>query len=379
MLRLTNFFGALIALSTVLGSPLLAAEIIDIAGRKVEIELPAKRVLVGEARQIHTIAALTGNQLLDHIVGWRDDFFTKDPDSYDAYVERFPTLATLPRFGYVPNNTFDLEAAIALGPDVITLNLEAQKVAAEAGIEEKAAAAGISIVYVDFRVDAAKNTENSIRILGQIFGAEAKAEELIAYRRAQLARVTDRLAAVENLKRPKVFIERAPGNDAENSCCRSFGPYNFGEMVEQAGGHNIAADVIKTTFGDLNLEQLIIEDPDHYIATGSNWAAESKTNRFVHVGRGADPDEARAKLATLMERTGFSELKAMKTGMVHAVWHQFYGVPYEFVAVQQFAKWFHPDLFADLDPDQTFRDFHEKFLPVDYKPGYFASLNEETN
>jgi iron complex transport system substrate-binding protein len=379
MLRLTNFFGALIALSTVLGSPLLAAEIIDIAGRKVEIELPAKRVLVGEARQIHTIAALTGNQLLDHIVGWRDDFFTKDPDSYDAYVERFPTLATLPRFGYVPNNTFDLEAAIALGPDVITLNLEAQKVAAEAGIEEKAAAAGISIVYVDFRVDAAKNTENSIRILGQIFGAEAKAEELIAYRRAQLARVTDRLAAVENLKRPKVFIERAPGNDAENSCCRSFGPYNFGEMVEQAGGHNIAADVIKTTFGDLNLEQLIIEDPDHYIATGSNWAAESKTNRFVHVGRGADPDEARAKLATLMERTGFSELKAMKTGKVHAVWHQFYGVPYEFVAVQQFAKWFHPDLFADLDPDQTFRDFHEKFLPVDYKPGYFASLNEETN
>jgi iron complex transport system substrate-binding protein len=376
---MTKFFGALIALSTVFGSPLLAAEIIDVTGRKVEIELPAKRVLVGEARQIHTIAALTGDHLLDHIVGWRDDFLTKDPDSYEAYATRFPALATLPRFGYVPNNTFDLEAAIALGPDVITLNLEAQKVAAEAGIEEKAAAAGIAIVYVDFRVDAAKNTENSIRILGQIFGAEAKAEELIAYRRAQIARVTDRLAAVENLKRPKVFIERAPGNDAENSCCRSFGPYNFGEMVEQAGGHNIAADVIKTTFGDLNLEQVIIEDPDVYIATGSNWAAESKTNRFVHVGRGADQAAARAKLKTLMERTGFADLKAVKSGHVHAVWHQFYGVPYEFVAVQQFAKWFHPDLFADLDPDQTFRDLHEKFLPVEYKPGYFASLNEETH
>ncbi len=376
---LTKFFGALIALSTFLVSPLLAAEITDIAGRKVEINLPAKRVLVGEARQIHTIAALKGEHLLDHIVGWRDDFFTKDPDSYEAYVERFPALATLPRFGYVPNNTFDLEAAIALSPDVITLNLESQKVAVESGIEEKAAAAGIAIVYVDFRVDAAKNSENSIRILGQVFGAEDRADELIAYRREQLARVTDRLATVANLVRPKVFIERAPGNDAENGCCRSFGPYNFGEMVEQASGHNIAADVIKTTFGDLNLEQLIIENPDVYIATGSNWAAESKTNRFVHVGRGADPAAAREKLKSLMERTGFAELKAVKTGNVHAVWHQFYGVPYEFVAVQQFAKWFHPDLFADLDPDQTFRDFHEKFLPVSYQPGYFASLVEETN
>ncbi|MDH4442559.1 MAG: ABC transporter substrate-binding protein [Rhizobium sp.] len=376
---LIRLLGAWIALSAVLATPLLSAEITDITGRKVEIDVPAKRVLVGEARQIHTIAALTGGHLLDHIVGWRDDFFSKDPDSYAAYAERFPALATLPRFGYVPNNTFDLEAAIALSPDVITLNLEAQKVAAESGIEEKAAAAGIAIVYVDFRVDAARNSENSVKILGQIFGAEARAEELIAYRRAQLARVTDRLAETSNLVRPKVFIERAPGNDAENGCSRSFGPYNFGEMVEQAGGHNIAADVIKTTFGDLNLEQLIIENPDHYIATGSNWAAESKTNRFVHVGRGADSAAAQAKLKTLMERTGFPELKAVKTGKVHAVWHQFYGVPYEFVAVQQFAKWFHPELFADIDPDQTFRDFHEKFLPVAYKPGYFASLNEETN
>lgn len=376
---LTKLLGALIALSSVMVSPASAAELVDIAGRKVEIELPAKRVLVGEARQIHTIAALTGEHLLDRIVGWRDDFFTKDPDSYTAYSERFPAIADLPRFGYVPNNTFDLEAAIALAPDVITLNLEAQKVAAESGIEQKAAAAGIAVVYVDFRIDAEKNSEKSIRILGQIFGADARAEALIAFRRQQVARVVDRLAEVPNLVRPKVFVERAPGNDAENGCCRSFGPYNFGAMVEQAGGHNIAADVIKTTFGDLNLEQLIIDDPDHYIATGSNWAAESKTNRFVHVGRGADPQAARGKLASLMERTGFSDLKAVKSGKVHAVWHQFYGIPYEFVAIQQFAKWFHPDLFADLDPEETFQELHRTFLPVAYKPGYFVSLNEETN
>ena len=52
--------------------------------------------------------------------------------------------------------------------------------------------------------------------------------------------------------------------------------------------------------------------------------------------------------------------------------------PYEFVVIQQFAKWFHPELFADLDPEQTFRDFYQTFLPVAYKPGYFASLEKGT-
>jgi len=38
-------------------------------------------------------------------------------------------------------------------------------------------------------------------------------------------------------------------------------------------------------------------------------------------------------------------------------------------------KWFHPDLFIDLDPDETSRRLYDRFLPIDYQPGYFASLN----
>ena len=44
------------------------------------------------------------------------------------------------------------------------------------------------------------------------------------------------------------------------------------------------------------------------------------------------------------------------------------------MAIQQLAKWFHPDLFADLDPDAAFRELHERFLPVPYESGYFVSL-----
>lgn len=199
------------------------ATITDVTGRQVELELPAKRVLIGEARQIHVIAALKGEHLFDTIVGWRDDMIKKDPDSYEAYRERFPALESLPQTGYIPSGTFSLEAAIALNPDVLTLNLEAQKSAQESGIEEKAAAAGIAIVYLDFRVDPAKNSEKSIELLGSIFGEKAKAEEFIAYRRAQIALVTERLAKAGNVVRPKVFIERSLESPATMSAAEPSG------------------------------------------------------------------------------------------------------------------------------------------------------------
>ncbi len=378
-MSIAKSLGALLALVPLLGVPALAEQITDAAGRQVDLDLPAKRVLVGEARQVSVISALVGKRAFDRIVGWRDDLVTKDLDTYNSYLEVFPAIADLPRFGYVGNGTFDLESAIALKPDVFTLNLESLTAAKESRLEETLAAAGIKLVYIDFRVDPDANTENSIAVLGKLFGGEKRAEELIDYRRAQFARVAERLSAHPELRRPKVYIERAPGITGDAVCCRTFGPVNFGKMIALGGGHNIGSDFFDTFSGDLNPEQLVVSDPDIVVVTGANWSGQSDVNRFVSIGPGADLAQARKKLSAMMESLPFSSLPAVARGDVHAVWHQFYGTPYDFVAVQQFAKWFHPEVFAHLDPDATFRDLHERFLPIPFKPGYFVSLNKENN
>ena len=59
---------------------------------------------------------------------------------------------------------------------------------------------------------------------------------------------------------------------------------------------------------------------------------------------------------------------------VHAVWHRFYNSPYIFIALQAFAKWLQPELFRDVDPDATFRELHERFLPIPYRRGFRVSL-----
>ncbi len=344
----------------------------DITGREVEVSVPVERVILGEGRQIYFTAALDTDNPFGRVIGWRDDFKKADLDGYNIYLKKYPEMEKIPTFGGMKDGTFDIEQAVALKPDVIIMNTEAKSATEESGYIEKLAAVGIPLVYIDFREKPMENTDDSMRIIGKLFGEEERAEEFVKFHDEQIAKVTDVLASQTDLKKPVVFMERAGGYS--DDCCMSFGNENFGKMVELAGGVNMAKDFIPGTFGTVNPEQIIASNPDQVIVTGSNWELYVPGGKWIGVGPGADKAEAERKLSELMKRPGFTDIKAVKDGNVHAIWHQFYNSPYQFVAVQQIAKWLHPDLFKDLDADATFKEMHDRFLPVEYKPGYFASL-----
>lgn len=346
-------------------------DIRDIAGRDVRLAGPARRMILGEGRQMYLVAALETADPFARVVGWRDDFRKADLDGYGAYLRRYPQIERLPTFGGAKEGTFDVEQAIGLKPDVVVMNLESKPATDGQGLIEKLGAVGIPVVFIDFRERPFEHAERSIAIMGQVMGLEARAGELIAFRRAEMEKVTGRLAGFAG-HRPRVMVERAAGYD--ETCCMSFGDENFGRMVTVAGGENIASRLIPGTFGVINPEQVIAAEPEVVVVTGSNWVLYAPDGQWVGVGPGADPAQARAKLARLMERPAYRTQAAVRARRVHAIWHQFYDSPYQFVAVQALAKWLHPELFADLDPDATFRAFHERFLPVPYQPGYWASL-----
>ncbi|MDX5434073.1 MAG: ABC transporter substrate-binding protein [Halomonas sp.] len=347
----------------------------DIAGREITLEVPVERVILGEGRQVYLLGALQPEDPFNRVVGWREDFSQADPDNYARYAAKFPELEALPTFGGFKEGTFDVEQAASLNPDVVLMNLEAKAATEEAAYDQKLAELGIAIVYVDFREDPLRHTIPSMRLLGQLLGEEEDAEAFIEFSEAQMARVIQVIeAGVGSNERPSVFVDRAGGYTED--CCMSFGPGNFGEYVEIAGGDNIAKDIIPATFGTLNPEHIIAANPEHVVVTGGSWDAYVPGGGWVGVGPGADLDAARVKLQALTERTAMTGIDAVENDNFHAIWHQFYNNPYYFVAIQQMAKWFHPELFADLDPEATMKELHERFLPVDYEPGYWVSLNE---
>ncbi|PIB61649.1 ABC transporter substrate-binding protein [Pseudomonas sp. 2822-17] len=362
------FTGMLGLASATMAAP---TTVTDLLGRKVQVNLPVQRVILGEGRQLYLLAALDTQNPIERIVGWRKDLIQSDPDTYNAYLRKFPGIANIPTFGGFEDGTFDIEQAISQRPDVIILNIEAQHATEDARYIEKLGALGIPVVYVDFRNQPMTNTEPTMRLFGQLFGKEQRAEDFIAFRNQQIRRVTDVIAARQPA-RPTVFIERIGGYT--DDCCLSFGNENFGLFVEMAGGNNIAKGIIPSTFGQLNPEQVIVANPDQVVVTSANWEAFAPGGHWVGVGPGADMAQARRKLSWYTQRPAYAGIKAQQTQAFHAIWHQFYNSPYQFVAIQQLAKWFHPDLFAELDPEASFRELHERFLPVPYAPGYAVSL-----
>ncbi|WGI25758.1 ABC transporter substrate-binding protein [Halomonas alkaliantarctica] len=372
--RLKLLLGTLITFACSATAMADAITVTDVAGRQITLDAPAERVILGEGRQIYLLGLLEPEDPFAHVVGWREDFSQADPDNYARYAERFPEIEAIPTFGGFKDGTFDVEQAASLNPDVVLMNIEAKAATEDAAYDDKLAQLGIPIVYVDFREDPLEHTIPSMRIIGQIMDDEEAAEEFIEFAETQLARVTDVIAEA-NPERPSVFIDRAGGYSDE--CCMSFGPANFGEYVTLAGGSNIAEGIIPNSFGNLNPEQIIAANPDHVVVTGGNWDAYVPGGNWVGVGPGSDMQLARTKLEALTKRTAMTGIEAVESGNFHAIWHQFYNSPYYFVAVQQLAKWLHPELFEDLDPNATMEELHERFLPIDYEPGYWLTLHED--
>lgn len=377
MLRRTFFAVAIATLSALAGTVAAEAQaftITDVAGREVSFDKPVERVILGEGRQIYFVSVLDTEDPFKRVVGWRDDVRTADLDTWNEYLGKFPKMADIPVFGNLTDGTFQTELAVSLKPDVLLLPLESKTPAEESKLFDTLDSIGVKVVFIDFRLEAFKNTEASMNILGQLFGKQERAAEFNAFRTEQIKRVTDVIEAKKPAE-PLVFLERAPGFFDE--CCATFGDENFGRMVKLAGGRNLGTDILPGAQGMVSGEQIIAANPDVYISTGSNWSQSAKPDGiWVGVGAGADLTAAKVKLAALMDRPAFTGVKAKQTGNVHAIWHQFYTNPFQFVAIQQIAKWLHPELFADLDPDATFKELHERFLPIAYKPGYWVSLND---
>lgn len=344
----------------------------DIAGRDVQVKVPVSRMLLGEGRQLYLVASLDRDNPLERIVAWRNDLIEADPATYRQYLEKFPELAKLSTFKGNEGSLIDIESAIVKKPDVVLLNLEAKQANEDAQYIEKLASLDIPVLYIDFRHYPLQNTDPTIRLLGKIMGREERAEDVIAFRREAMARVENVLARTKP-ERPKVFIERIGGYSED--CCLSFGAENFGKYVDLAGGHNIGSDFLPSTFGQLSPEQVVVSNPDHVIVTSADWQAYVPGGRWIPVGPNADLDASRKKLEWFTMRDAYAGTTAQTNRNFHAIWHQFYNSPYEFIAVQWIAKWLHPDLFADLDPDETFSEYHKRFLPIAYQPGYAVSLD----
>ncbi|MDO8250198.1 MAG: ABC transporter substrate-binding protein [Rhodoferax sp.] len=340
-------------------------EVTDALGRKVKISTPVKRVVINFNYEEFT--AVAGKDNWSRVVGIsRAPWESWRPVIFKRYAAVIPNLQAMPDVGHSDDGTFSAEKVIALKPDVLFIAEWTFKALQTA--REQIEAAGIPVVVIDYNAQLLERHLASTRAIGTVMGTQARAEELANLYDREYKNVLARIAKAGGTRK-KVYVEL--GQAGPETVGNSYSGTMWGKLITTLGADNLADGKLPGPWGPINAEAVIAEKPDLIFIAGSSWANKPKA---VKTGYEATPEVTRQSLAPYAQRPGWANLKAVKTGEVHAIEHGLCRTLFDFVAMQYIAKRLYPDAFRDVDPDASFRAYHEKYLPVAYSGVWMLPL-----
>jgi iron complex transport system substrate-binding protein len=363
MLRRT-LLAAFAALSLVPASA-ASLDVTDALGRKVTISAPVNRVVTTfNYEEFTAIAGVDGWKKVvamsrEPWAGWRPAIFAR-------YAKVIPGLQEMPDIGHVEDGTFSAEKIIAAQPDVILMSdwgyssMKTQM--------EQIRAAGIPIVVIDYNSQDLGRHLASTRAIGRVMGTETRAEELATLYEAQFKDILARVAKARTGPK-KIYVELA--RDGAETFGNTYNNTMWGKIITTLGAENLATGRIPGAWGPLNAEVVIAENPDIILLAGSSWVNKPKA---VRTGYDGVAGGIRENLRAYAERPGWSGLKAVQSGNINAIEHGLCRALFDFVAMQYIAKRLYPEAFADVDPEKSFREYHARYLPVEYSGTWFLPL-----
>lgn len=348
--------------------------LVDVAGRTVTVPDQVDRILLGEGRFIPALGILLENPV-SPVVATLGDFERFDAPSYAQYRERFPEIDAIPRVGVASADSFNLEQAITMQPQVALFALQGHGPSLDnTALIRRLEASGIPVVFIDFRKAPLENTLPSIEVLGQLLNRPEQARAFSAFYREAMAQVKNALPGDAD-QHPRVFLHSRVG--LTDQCCETMAHGMLGNFVDEAGGRNMAKPLLPGVSGVLNPELLLSEPPEVYVATAiGSETAPGQYRSSVALGPGTSIGFARHSLAQAIEQQKLTSLTPVRTGRAHGIWHHFYNHPFNVVAVQVFARWLHPQQTRELDPGQTLATLFQRFQPVPLDGTYWVDLDQ---
>ena len=315
----------------------------DGSGAAVTAHKPVKRVIVSYRDMPEVMRALNTK---DKIVGITDHIQVENV--YLPEISKLPSVGTF--FHY------DYEAILNLNPDVLFTFGVGQWTT---GLKEKLP--GVTIISLSIHgADIETFTEN-VKIIGYILDRKDEAEEFIDWYEGHLNSIKDRTQKLPDEDDPRVYYETA------NSYRPGGGGSRFDLMIVTAGGRNIAADL--ATMVEVDPEWVLEQDPDIIVKHAS---------RIYGFSTGYDTDDPSGLIALrdeIMKRPELANVKAVKNGRVYVIDSKSTAGPGCLIGTAYMAKWFHPDLFEDLDPRVIHQEYLDRFQHFDfnvYEHGVFV-------
>lgn len=330
----------------------------DAKGREVTIDQPISRYAVSTMDVVDFIIPILGEDSFHKLVGSGQD----GGGGLQGYSKLYtPVVGEYMRHvGQISdhNAPFDLEMILATDPDVLIVNsaMGAHNYAME--IEPQLTEVGIPIVLIDVPGKSFTNaTQETSKILGEIFQEEERASELIAFIDEQFDIVESKNLSKRS-DRPTVYYEKSGYSEIFGSTSTSAS--GWGTVIDVAGGDNIADPILlesaasKGGNNTLDPEYIIQSDPDFIILSGSGtgWMDNHKDST---------PSTPQFDI---INRTGWDQLSAVKNNNVYEIAHATSRSIFGFHGTLKLASIFYPEEFNDIDPDEILDEFFQRFMLV---------------
>ncbi|SDU29334.1 MULTISPECIES: ABC transporter substrate-binding protein [Desulfobacula] len=326
--------------------------IIDAMGREVTIKQPVNRIAFS-GTCIAEALRLIG--VWNKVVG-RGYMVIPDKHLYPD-IEKLTVIAMEPPGPYNINCEKLLELDVDL---LITMSFSFEGFK---GMNDKIKSRTKVIALDMFQPDTIKK---NFEILGKIFNEEKKSMDYLNWSENVMNKIVNKTSKLSLAQRKKYFFKWSFGGfDEIRTLSDKFS--GMTKVNEILGGINIAADLNRAWGGILDPEWLIQQDLDIIICQ------DTILNGY---GIGVDNNEViRSYRKKVMGLSVLASSKAVKNKKVYMISPQFMHSSGFVIYFAYLAKWFHPDLFHDFDPESIHQEYLTRFMDVDYnlkKHGVFV-------
>lgn len=320
--------------------------LLDSAGKAVVIKTPVKRIIPVNRNAAEALRTIKTS---DEIVAVSDSAL--NDKSY------FPEFQQVLSVG--SGKTPDFEKILKENPDLVVY-YGTQWTGDYETINDTLKKANPDISVIGLDCFKPETYVEDIMKLGYIVGRVKEAEEFTDWYNDKIDEIENVVKDIPDEAKPRVY----EGGRSDFYQTGGVGS-SSNNVTVMAGGKNIFAD----TTGDATVdpESLVKRDPQFIVWKISNIGgyslAKDNTTKF------------KEKQDEVMGRSELSNVSAVKNGNVYIQSADvFFGGRY-FLSIIYLAKWLHPDLFKDLDPEAIHQEYLTRFQGLDYnlsKQGAFV-------
>ena len=313
--------------------------LVDSADRIVTVNKPVEKVIPMHPEITEAIISLGA---IDKIIAVADMAGQVTPPH--------PVIKELPRIGVL--DEVDYEKIFELEPDIVIQNYWQHPGEIEEMLEPE-----ITVVRLD--LFAQPTYTEGVRKLRYVLNTEEDGEEFIAWYEGMVNEIAEKTAGLSEDEKPQVFLY----------CGGEYG-YGEGPPYGTYGKDNDAGRALFEMTGAINIADDL---PGDWITVDAEWVLDQNPpvilRQVFDITKFGyeidDPSEAEAFREDVMSKPGIEDTDAVENEKVYLIQGDLLATEW-FIGVAYVAKWFHPDLFSDLDPQAFHQEYLDRFQGFDY-------------